>query len=44
MGDGRFFNNGIKRNKKYSRQNRCDIVEEEVVANAHERSSSRAAR
>jgi hypothetical protein len=29
---------------KYPRQNRCDIVGREVVANAHERSSSRAAR
>ena len=26
VGDARFLNNGIKRNIKYLRQNRCDIV------------------
>ena len=35
VGDARFFNNGIKRNIKYPRQNRRDIVGGEVVANAH---------
>ena len=42
VGDARFLNNGMKRNIKYPRQNRCDILGREVVANAHERSSSHA--
>ena len=42
VGDARFLKNGMKRNIKYPRQNRCDIVGRQVVANAHERSSSHA--
>ena len=44
VGEARFINNGIGSNIKYPRQNRCDIVGGEVVANAHELSFSRSAR